>query len=261
MPQQNHSHIQPAFHRLDMLLLQVHRVFLLDINPPVIRDNPQYRHTTNLFHLLYTRLEQTNIPTKLIDNNPLDTSLILRTLQGNRAISTGKHTTAVNIRHQNHIRPGMTRHRHIHQITVVQIHFRDTASTFHHNRVIASSQTVVRRIHFGTQFIVSLLSEIIVRTAVTYRTPVQYYLRPLVGSRFQQQRIHIRMARHASSLGLHSLRPANLQPLGGSIRVKCHILCLKRSRTVPVLQKDTAKRRSQDTFSHITPRSGKHYWV
>ena len=64
------------------------------------------------------------------------------------------------------------------------------------------------------QFVASFLAEIIISIAVADRTPVEDNLRGMVRLWFQQQRIHVRVARHSGGFCLHSLGTAYLQPFG-----------------------------------------------
>ena len=66
------------------------------------------------------------------------------------------------------------------------------------------------------------------------------------------------MAGNAGSLGLNSLRPTNLQTLGGCVGIQGHVLRLKRSRLVTVLTEDATEGCGDNALSDIATRSGKH---
>ena len=80
----------------------------------------------------------------------------------------------------------------------------------------------------------------------------------MVGLGFQQQGIHVGMARNTGSFSLYGLSTSYLQSFGGSVRIKRHVLCLERSRTITVLLEYTAKSGSDNTLAYIATRTGKH---
>ena len=69
------------------------------------------------------------------------------------------------------------------------------------------------------------------------------------------------MTGYTCCFGLDSLCTAYFQPLGSSIGIKCHILCLKRCRVITILTEDAAKGSGYNAFSYITTGSGKHNWM
>jgi hypothetical protein len=74
----------------------------------------------------------------------------------------------------------------------------------------------------------------------------------------QEQGIHIRLTGDASSLSLHSLGATYLQPIGRGIGVEGHVLRLERGRLIAVLQKDSAKRSSENALTYIAARTHEH---
>ena len=136
MAQKHHCHIDFTFFHRAALLGEFDRVFLLDDNIVEHRNDAEYGNTTNLFHQFSTFVEQTQVATKLVNYYTLDTLAVLRSLQHNRAVGTGKHSATVNVCHKYDIGIGMARHRHVHKIGVAQIKFRHTTRSFHHNRIV-----------------------------------------------------------------------------------------------------------------------------
>ena len=80
----------------------------------------------------------------------------------------------------------------------------------------------------------------------------------MVALGLQQQRVHVRMARYASSLGLYGLRTAYLQPFRCGIRVEGHVLSLKGSRLVAVLLEDATEGCGDDALADIAASTGEH---
>ena len=75
----------------------------------------------------------------------------------------------------------------------------------------------------------------------------------MVGIRFEQHGIHVRVARYAGRFGLHGLRPPYLKPFGSGVRGERHVLCLERSRAVTVLPENAAQSRCQYALAHVAP--------
>ena len=237
---QDYRHIDFSLYCLPLLLGKFHRILFFNVNILIIRYHAQYRNAANLFQHLHARFKQTEVATELVDDDALDALAVFRSLQSHRTIGTGKHTSPVDVGHQNHISICMTRHGQIHQISIFQVEFRNAAGPLHHNRIVTSSQPVESLIDFPTQLLTPFGTEIFIRTPVADGFSVQHHLGRPVGSGFQQQGIHVSMARYARRFGLHRLCPANLQSFGRGIRIKCHVLCLERGRMIPVLQEYTA---------------------
>ena len=81
----------------------------------------------------------------------------------------------------------------------------------------------------------------------------------MVGTGFEQQRIHIGVAGNAGGLSLHGLCAANLQTFRGGVRVERHILSLEGSRIVAVLTEYAAQGSSNHALAYIAAGSGQHY--
>lgn len=136
------------------------------------------------------------------------------TKQHQRTVDAGKHTATVNVAHKNYIGSGMQGHRQIDKVGIPQIDFGDASRAFQHDGIIAGGKAVVGSTNLPAQFVASFLAEIIISIAVADRTPVKNNLRGMVRLWFQQQRIHVRVARHSGGFCLHSLGTAYLQPFG-----------------------------------------------
>ena len=155
MSQQHHSNIHLTLSQLTTFLLQCYTIFLIDIDIFIIRYHAQDWHTTNIFEHLASLVEKTHIATKLIDNDAFDELSVLGALQHDATIDGSKHAPSVDIAHQNDICLCMSRHRHIHQIAIFQIDFCDTASTLHHNGIIAFGQTIKSIADLPTEIIIA----------------------------------------------------------------------------------------------------------
>ncbi len=142
MSQKDDCHVHFALGQLTAFLFQCHAVLFINIDIFVIGYHTQDRYATNIFEHLATLVEEAHIATKLIDDDTFDEFPIFGRLQHDAAINGSEDTTAVNIANKDDISLCMTGHRHIHQIAVLQVYLRNTASTLHHNGVITRCQTV-----------------------------------------------------------------------------------------------------------------------
>ena len=125
--------------------------------------------------------------------------------QHNTAINTSKNATAVNICDKNYICMGIKSHRHIDNIYLAQIDFRNTSCPFHHNRIETGCQTIKCFMSNLTKAISSFLSKIASSRLIAVRTSQQDYLRCMVRLRFQQDGIHIGLTRDSCRFSLYSL--------------------------------------------------------
>ena len=259
MSQQHHSNIHLTLSQLTTFLLQCYTIFLIDIDIFIIRYHAQDWHTTNIFEHLASLVEKTHIATKLIDNDAFDELSVLGALQHDATIDGSKHAPSVDIAHQNDICLCMSRHRHIHQIAIFQIDFCDTASTLHHNGIIAFGQTI--------ESIADLLAEVdfrctttpvIVGIFVADGLAIQNDLGSMVALGLQQQGVHVRMTRNARSLSLNSLSASYLESFWCSIRVQCHILSLERCRLITILTEYPTESCCNDTLTDIAACTCEH---
>ena len=123
-----------------------------------------------------------------------------------RTVGTGKHTSRSTIGYQSHIRMGMTRHGQIlpNCIRLISEILPLLPSPPDCNGLPRRSNAwFTSRRNSSRPF----CPEILIRTPVAHGLAVQHHLCRLVGSRFQQQRIHIRMAGYSCGLSLHRLCP------------------------------------------------------
>ena len=93
---------------------------------------------------------------------------------------------------------------------------------------------------------------------VARRTTVQDDLRGAVARRLEQERIHVRMARHASRFGLHSLRTAQLKAIGSDKGVQRHVLRLEGRGMVAVLKEDATERGGDHALADVAARTREH---
>ena len=238
---------------------QRYRIFLINGKALQKGYHAKDRNAAKFFHHLHPRLEKAKIAPKLIYQNALYQATLLRTKQGQRAVDTGKDSSSVNIGHQKDISSGMGGHGKIDQVGITQIDFGNTSCSFKHHGVVTCRKSIVGSTNFPPQLIAPLFTEIVISIQIAHRSPIKYNLRRMIGLRLEQQRIHICLARHTCRLGLHHLRTPHLQSVGRDVRIKRHILCLEGSGAITILPEDAAKSRSQDTLTHIAPRTYQHH--
>ena len=114
---------------------------------------------------------------------------------------------------------------------------------------------------FTQNFTPIIVAEIVICAHIAHRLAVKHHLRCVVRTGFEQQRVHIGIAGNTRSLGLDSLRAANLQTIRGCVRVERHILRLERGGTVAVLTENAAQGSSNHALAYIAARSRQHHWM
>ena len=83
-------------------------------------------------------------------------------------------------------------------------------------------------------------------------------LRPLIGLRLDQHRIHINARRNAAGERLQRLRPSDLAAISGHRRVIAHILRLERRHTQTAPSQETAKPGHQHRLADTGGRALNH---
>ena len=218
MLQHHDSNVHLPSTDTDRLTGQSHTVLLLDVYVFIIRYDTQDRHAAELLQHPSSLIEELHVAAELIDDNALDEPTVFWCLQHHTAIDGGEDATTVDVAYQNDVGFGMAGHRHVYQVGVAQIDFRDAARPLHHDGIELRRQTVVGRTDLCTKVnIRDASAPIIIRIAVTDRLAVQHHLTGVVTLRLQQQRVHVRVTGDARSLSLHSLRASYLQSVRGCV--------------------------------------------
>ena len=112
--------------------------------------------------------------------------------------------------------------------------------------------------HLTLQFSAAFASEVGRGVLVARRTTVQDDLRGAVARRLEQERIHVRMAGHASGFGLHRLRAAQLETVGGDEGVQRHVLRLEGRGMVAILEEDATERGGDHALADVAARTREH---
>ena len=256
--QLHHGHVHPSRCGTVVLLFQFHGILLLNLYVVEIRYHPEYRHAAHFLHHPHAVVEQPAVAPEFVDDDALYPSTVFRRLQHDGTVSRSENPAPVDVRHQKHVGPGMAGHGHIHDVAVPQVDFGDAAGPLHHDGVVTDGEPVERCTHHCPQLLASAPAEVVVSRTVAHGPPVEHHLRRMVGIRFEQHGIHVRVARYAGRFGLHGLRPPYLKPFGSGVRIERHVLCLERSRAVTVLPENAAQSRCQYALAHVAPRTGQH---
>ena len=82
------------------------------------RNHSQHGHAANILHHFPAVLKQPQVASEFVDDDAFDALAVLLALEHYRAVDACKHSSAVYVRHKNHLRSRMTCHRHVHQVAV-----------------------------------------------------------------------------------------------------------------------------------------------
>ena len=231
----------------------------LDVHVAQVGDDPQYRDAAELFQHPAALVEKAEVAPELVDEDAFNQTPLPLFEQLHGPIHRGEHASAVDIGHQEHVRPGMGRHRHVHEVRVAQVQFADAPGAFEHDGVVAGRQPVISRAYLAPQRLpLGPGAEKLGGGAVPDGPAVEDHLADLVGVGFQQQRIHVRVALHACGFGLYDLRPAHFAAVGRHEGVQGHVLGFERRGVVSVLPENAAESRSEQALAHVAARSGEH---
>ena len=253
-------HIYFAGDCMTRLSFKRHRVLGLDVHVFKIRHHTEHRHSADAFDNSASFVKKTHIAAKFIDYNTFDALAVIGTLKHHGAVDARKHPATVYVGHKYHGSAGISGHRHVDKVAVAKIKLRDTSGSFHNNRIITLSQTVISGMYLGAQLFATLAAEVLICVTVADRTSVKDYLRRSLARWLKQQRIHIGTALHSGRLGLNRLSTAYLQTVGRGIGVQSHILGLERGGRITVLPEYTAQSGGNNTLADITARTGQHDW-
>ena len=137
MAQQDDGNVDFSLCQLLALLLQTDAVLLVDKDVFIIRYHTKYWHPTDIFQHFPAFIKEPHVAPELIDDDAFDKLAVLCRLEHDAAIDAGEDASAVYVAHQDDLGFGVASHRHVDQVSVLQVYLSDTASSFHHDRVIA----------------------------------------------------------------------------------------------------------------------------
>ena len=257
--QQHNGHVHSPFHAFPRLCGQRNAVFLLYVYAVEVGYHAEYRHSAQLFHHAAAVFKEPEVAPELVYQYAFYAPSFLRALQKDASIDAGEHASAVYVGHQHHIGLGVHGHRHVHYVGVAQVYLRNAARSLHHDGVVAAAKAVECRLHLVPQLLATVASEVVVGRLVAHRAAVEHHLRRMVAVGFEQQRVHVRTAFDARSLGLHRLGAPYFQPVGRCKGVESHVLRLERGGTVAVLQEDTAESGGNHALANVTSCACEHY--
>ena len=259
--QQDDGHVQPSAACGGGLEGELHAVLLLDVDVAEVGDDTEHGHAADVFEQSAAVVEEAQVAAELVDDDALDEPAVLLGLQGDAAIGRGEDAAAVDVGHEQHVGSGMPGHGQVDKVGVAQVQFGHAARALHDDGIILRGQPVEGAAHGLPQLFAALAAEVLPGRAVAHGPAVEHDLRRAVRLRFEQHGVHVRRAGHARRLGLHGLRPTNLQSVGRGVRVERHVLRLERCRAVAVLTEDAAQGGRDDALAHVAARAGEHQRV
>ncbi len=223
------------------------------------RHNPEHWHTTYPLHQFPPLLEKTEVAPELIDYDTLDEPSVFLALKHYGAVGACEYASTVNVGHKNHLCPGITRHRHIHNITIPEIELAYASGAFHHHRIMNRRQSVESLMGNLTQLLLAILTEIAVGIAVAHWLPVYDNLRRHPARGLEQHRVHVGRTGNPRCLRLHRLRPSDFQAVGSGIGIERHVLGLEWSRGITVLPEYTTQPRCYQALADIAAGASQHH--
>ena len=148
-------------------------ILLFDLN---IRPGHHAQHLllTQRFQHGNSRLQDPSVPPEFVDDQPADPVPLLFFQKLYRSVQLGKHSSPVNVPHQEDLRIRQLRHSHIHDIVLLQIDLRRASRSFDHDDVVFRSERLIGLPDQGEVF--SFLAEIVHGMHISNRLPVQNHL-------------------------------------------------------------------------------------
>ena len=196
----------------------------------IVRNDAQHGDAADVLQHPAAFVEKPHVATELVDDDALDALTVFGCLEHDAAIDGSEDAPTVDVAHQDDVGIGMTGHRQVHQIPVLQVNLGDAAGTLHHDGVVARGEAVEGIADFSAEvdMLVKtspnpscrrgiLATPEVVGIAIADGLAVEHHLGGMVRLRLQQQRVHVGMTGNARRLGLYGLGTAYLQPLGGGV--------------------------------------------
>ena len=191
-------------------------VLILDVHIS-IRNHSRNRYAAQVLDHVQPRLQNGLVSPEFIDDEPLHPRPLFFRKQGHSPVKLGKHTAAVDISHQKDRSIRHLRHAHVHDIILLQIDLRRASGALDHDDIVLLLQSPVCLFHLGNQRL--FICKILFRRHRSDRYAVDDDLGTGVGSRLQQNRIHVRLRFNTGGFRLHHLGASHLQPVLRYIRV------------------------------------------
>ena len=221
-------------------------VLIVDVEQRIGND-PRDGKPTAFAQNLETGVEDGLVAAELVDDEALHVAPLLVVEQHERAEQLREHTATIDVARQQHGRFRHLGHAHVHDVVVLEVDFGRTARTFDDDDVEAACQIVISAHDVGHKLV--LVSEVLTCAHRAEHMTVDDHLRTRVVCRFQQNRVHSSLGRHASSFGLHNLSASHLGAFCRDGRVERHVLRLERRHAIAVLREYATQARREQTFA------------
>ena len=194
-------------------------------------------------------IQQACIAPELVENKAPYTPPFSAGEQGHGASQGRKGPATVNIRHQGHMRPGITGHAHVYNVVGLEVNFGRAARPFKHHHVHICGQTAVGAAHGLPGF--RLIGEILAHAHVPHGFAQHNNLRTHVGRGLEQHGVHAHVWREAAGGGLQDLSAAHFLAVAGYKRIERHVLRLERCNPQPPAGQQAAYGRRNQAFARV----------
>ena len=169
--------------------------------------------------------------------------------KSDRTRQLGEDASRIDIAHQKHRGIDHPGHAHVDDVVALQVDLCRRARPFDQDDVVRPGETTVGRLDLRGE--PAAVREVIAGGHGSPRKPVHDHLAPPRPLGLEQDGVHVAHGVEPRRLRLHRLRPSDFKPVLCNIRIKRHILRLKRRYLVAVLFKHPAKSGCNKAFAGI----------
>ena len=228
----------------------------LDMQPVQVRHHADYRLAGFLLQPVQSGLQQRNIAAKTVDDEADDAVALRGRQQRQRTDDMCKHAATINVRDQQHRHVCFLGKPHVGDVVGAQVDFSRAAGAFANQAIVLRRQPlpgIHDRMH--RRGFVGVIGP---GFQIEARLALYDHLRPLVGGRLQQHRVHVGMRFQTAGLRLHCLCPADLSSIHRDSRIQRHVLRLERRDADPPAVQYPAQSGGQRAFTGVGSRSLDH---
>ena len=246
-----------SHHMIRRDILQGNRILIIDAQLIQERDDTQYRHAGLFLQEIQRRIKQRDIPSELIDDEPLHQRSFILIEEHQSAYDRRQSAAAIDVGDKENRCIELLGDTHIDDIILLQIHFRRTPGPFDDEHIEMALHVVHSLLHTGPSLL-AIAILVLRSTVISDRLTQEHHLRARISCGLQKHRVHFHDGIYTGRFRLGHRRASHFPAGTSHIRIQRHILRLERSRQIPILRENPAKSRTQDTLTYMRTGSLKH---
>jgi len=214
-----------------------------------VREDPQDGQSRFLFQPVQTGLQEGQVATEPVDDEPFDACPFCGCEEGQGSDQVGKDSAPVDVGHQQDRAICGFGKPHVRDVIFPEIDFCRGARSLHQNHPMLPCETFMRRQYDGEKFgLVVLVGS---RFQMRRHFSQDNDLCALIGDGFEKNGVHVDVRRDPAGEGLKFLGPADFTSCRRDGAVEGHVLGFERGHGNALAFQPASQRGNHRTFARI----------